>query len=258
MKAFTAMRIGALAFGIALAAGSVAPAALVVTNGDFEIGGGNNLDNVTSWFNPSDGTFWHGTWVTNNGGITPNGTNVIVLGSYESGAVQNTASSNSLDGNYLYQSIGTADGAGSAVVNFDFGAPNDDPGGRMLGLSVAIYAYDGVGTFVPGNSANLYTASQTPGTGIALLDSNSSFTLVSTGVDAQISTYQAMFNLASAGSQELYVSFNNYRPANTESWSVVDNVSVAAVPEPSTVALFIVSAGGAALLFRRKLERTCG
>jgi hypothetical protein len=255
MKELPVMQLVALTCGLVLATGSAARAALVVTNGDFETGGGNNIDNVSGWLDPSDGIFWHGTWQTNAVAITPNGTNVAVLGSYESGAIQNTVSSNPLDGNYLYQGIGTADGAGSAVVNFDFGAPNDDPGGRTLGLSVAIYAYDGVGTFVPDDNASIDTASQTAGSGVTLLDFNSSFTLVSTGVDGLISTYQAVLSLSGAGSQQLFLSLNNYRPDNTESWPVVDNVSVAAVPEPSVLAMMILALGGM-LAVRRMPART--
>ena len=225
---------------LSLAVLTSANAALTVTNGTFETGGGNNIDNVNGWFDPSNGTFWQGTWQTNAAAITPNGTNVIVLGSYESGAIRSTTSASPLIGNYLYQSIGTAGVGQTALqVNFDFGAPNDDPGGRTLGLTVAVFAYNGLGGFTAADNTAINGAS-----GITLLDSQS-VTVTSTGVDGLVSSFLRTLNISGAGSQELFLSFNNYRPANTESWSVIDNVSITAVPEPSTYALF---AGAVTLL----------
>ena len=235
-----------LSAALALGAVASASAALSITNGDFETGGGNNIDNVTDWFDPSNGTFWQGTWQTNAGFITPNGTNVIVLGSYESGSVQNTASADAKVGNYLYQAIGTADGASSAQVTFDFGAPNDDPGGRELGISVGIYAYDGVGAFTAGDNFDL-----NGGGGVTLLDSES-FKLTSTGVDGMISGFSATLDLSGAGSQQLFLRFNNFRPANTESWPVLDNVSITAVPEPSAYAALLGGLSLAAVALRRR------
>lgn len=230
--------------GIALSA-TAAHAAITVTNGNFETGTGNNLDDVSGWFDNSNGTFWQGTWPTNNTAISPNDTGVVVLGSYESGAVQNTASANPLVGNYLYQSIGTVGlGETGLNVNFDFGAPDDDGGGRTLGITVAVYAYDGLGGFTADNNTSLVGAS-----GVTLLDSES-FTLASTGVDGLIASYLAALDVSGAGTQELFLSFNNYRPANTESWSVLDNVTVAAIPEPS--AALLGGLGMLALIRRRR------
>ncbi len=219
------------------AAGSLS-AAVAVTNGDFETGGGNNIDDVTSWFDNSNGTFWQGTWVSNNGGLTPNATNVVVLGSFESGSIQNTISADVNVGNYLYQPIGTADGATSLSFSFDFGAPNDDGGGRQLGVTIGIYAFDGVGAFTAADNTDVHGAA-----GVSLLDSQS-FGLLSTGVDGLISSVSGTLSLAGAGSQQLFLRFNNFRSANTESWPVIDNVSVSAIPEPSA---FAALAGGLAL-----------
>lgn len=223
--------------GAALAS-TAAHAALTVTNGNFETGGGSNIDNVTGWFDNSNGTFWQGTWQTNAGFITPNGTNVVILGSYESGAVQNTASADANGGNYLYQSIGTADGATSVEINFDFGQPNDDSGGRMLGLTVGIYAYDGLGGFTADDNTDVRGAG-----GVTFLGSQSFQFGPTTTADNVINSFMATINLAGAGSQELFLRFNNYRPGNTESWSVLDNVSVTAIPEPASALL-----GGIGLL----------
>lgn len=237
------LALAALALGVAASAS----AALSVTNGDFETGGGLNIEDVNGWFDPSNGTFWQGSWQDSAAWITPNGTNVIILGSYENGAVQNTASADAQVGNYLYQAIGTADGATSVQVSFDFGAPNDDNGGRVLGLSVGLYAYDGVGAFTPGNNADVHGAA-----GVTLLDFES-FTLTSTGVDGLISGVSATFDISGAGAQQLFLRFNNYRPSSTESWTVIDNVSVSAVPEPASAAALVgaLALGGVALRRRR-------
>lgn len=224
--------------GVALSA-SAAHAALSITNGNFETGGGVNIDNVTGWFDNSNGIFWQGTWQENAAAITPNGTNVALLGSYESGAVQSTVSANPLVGNYLYQSIGTAGlGETGLEVNFDFGQPDDDSGGRTLGVTVAIYAYDGLGGFTAADNTSLVGAS-----GITLLDSESFQFGPTTTANDVISSYLSTLDISGAGSQELFLSFNNYRPANTQSWSVIDNVSLTAIPEPGAALL-----GGLGLL----------
>ncbi|MBB5350059.1 hypothetical protein HNR46_000280 [Haloferula luteola] len=225
--------------------------ALTLTNGDFNAAG-DNQDDVTSWFDTSNGTFWQGSWQSNNAGQTPNGTGIVILGSYESGGIQNTTSADPLVGNWIYQSIGTADpGTTQLTVNFDFGQPDDDPGGRTLGITVAIYSYDGSGSFTPDENASLYTASLDSGTtGITLLDSSSFSFGPTTSADDMISSYEATLDLSSAGSQQLFLSFNNYRPANTDSWSVIDNIAITPVPEPTLSLLGSLSALG--LLRRRR------
>jgi hypothetical protein len=205
--------------GAALGGTPAAQAALGVTNGNFETGGGNNIDNVTDWFDRNTGNFWEAAWQTNAASITPNGTNVVLFSSFG-------ATSDPLVGSYLYQAIGTADGASSVKIGFDFGAPNDAVAGLSEGMTVAIYAFDGTGTFVPGDNVDLHAASQTAGSGVTLLSSNSSAQFVSTGVDGQISSYQATLDLSGAGTQQLFLSFNNYKPSTTECWPTLDNVVI--------------------------------
>jgi MYXO-CTERM domain-containing protein len=212
-------------------------AALTVTNGNFETGGGNNIDNVTSW-NDYNSSFWHGAWVTNASAITPNGTNVVVLGSNDNSATTiATISANVNDGSYLYQSIGTAAGATSLQVNFDFGQPDDDNGGRTLGMTVGIYAYDGLGGFTAADNTDVRGAS-----GVSFLGAQS-FTYNSVNLNDQIFAQIATISLSGAGTQELFLRFNNYRPANTQSWSVIDNVTITPIPEPAAALL-----GGLGLL----------
>ncbi len=217
-------------FGAVMGGAPAAHAQLAITNGNFETGAGNNIDNVSDWNDTSDGTFWHGTWQTNAAAITPNGTTVVVLGSYEAGAVQNTASADADTGNHLYQSIGTADGLTSVDVQFDWGAPNDDPGGRELGLTIGVYAYDGVGAFTPDDTADVRGAD-----GVTFLGSQS-FTMTTTGVDGLVESVTATLDLSAAGTQELFLRFNTFRPAATESWPVLDNVVL--IPD-SPVPVFV-------------------
>ena len=191
---------------------------LVITNGDFETGGGANLENVNSWFDFNTGNFWEGAWQSNAQSF--NGTNQIVFSSFEAddfGAPTPDVN----DGCYLYQSIGTANGADSVDISFDWGAPTDDPGGRFLGMTVGIYAYDGVGAFTAADGTDVRGAA-----GVTLLDSQS-FTIASSTASGQMVTgVVATLDLSAAGSQELFLRFNGYLPGTGESWPTLDNVSI--------------------------------
>ncbi len=232
------------------AAATSASAALSVTNGNFETGGGDNLDDITGWSDNSNGVFWQGSWVSNNPGQTPNGTNVAILGSFESGSIRNTASADVNAGNYLYQSIGTVSGATSLTVSFDFGQPDDDNGGRTLGVSVGLYVNTGA-AFASANNTDVRGAS-----GITFIGSQS-FTHTSVNLDDQISTVSASFIIdGSYAGQEIFLRFNNYRPAATESWSVVDNIGLnaSAIPEPGAFAAVAGLAALAGAVLRRRRQ----
>ena len=216
MKAFQIRRQAWLAAAVGSVLAVLAPdaySALRVTNGNFE--SGTLGDNVADWADPSDGTVWHGTWSTSDANISPNDSAIVVLGSYEDGATQSSSSTNVHVGNYLYQGIGTADGETSMELSFDWGAPDDDGGGRSLGLTVGIYAVDG---FTAADNTDVRDAA-----GVTLLDSVS-YQMSSTGTDGLISNVVVTLDLTGAGTQPLFLRFNNYRPSSTESWPVLDNV----------------------------------
>lgn len=219
-----------------------AHAALSISNGDFETGGGSNIQNVTGWFDANAGGFWEGSWQSN--AQSPNGTNVAIFSSFQADDF-GAPTPNVNDGGYLYQSIGTADGLTSISIKFDWGSPTDDNIGRDLGLTVGIYAYDGLGGFSAADATDVRGTS-----GVTLLGSVSFTSLANTrpAGGTMIVDNVATFDLTGAGSQELFLRFNNYLPSGTESWPVLDNVSI--VPEPS--AALLSSIGLLGLLHRRR------
>ncbi|MBN8460293.1 MAG: immunoglobulin domain-containing protein [Verrucomicrobia bacterium] len=211
-------------------------ASLSAANGNFETGGGSNITNVTDWFDHNTGTsFWQGAWQTNASSVTPNATNVVVLSNGDGGGATTNLATPSADANvgcFLYQSIGTAEaGQTSLQVDFGFGQPDDDPGGRTVGVTVGIYAYDGLGGFTPADNTDVRGAS-----GVTFLGSQS-FSFVSSSANNIIAAKSATFDISAAGTKQLFLRFNNYRPASTQSWSVVDNVVVTGVAAAPTFSI---------------------
>ncbi|MCA9240573.1 MAG: hypothetical protein KDA37_10250, partial [Planctomycetales bacterium] len=220
-------------------------AANLLTNPDFENGGvANNLADVPDWSDSNTGAFFEQTWL---GSQSFNGSNVVIFSSFETDDfVAPTPDTN--DGGWLYQGIGTANGLTSLDVDFDWGAPNDDPGARNLGMTVAVYAYDGTGTFAPGDGSDVRGAA-----GVTLLDS-ASFSIASSTAGGQEQTESVSLDLTGAGSQQLFLRFNNYLPSTTQSWPTLDNVfasdgSVAPTGETMTVEGDVSLAAGSTIAF---------
>ena len=234
------MMIGVLCGG--LCATQSALASLMVTNGDFENGGGDIYENVTDWYDFNTGNFWEGAWQTNVSWQSFTGSNIVIFSSFESDDF-GTPTPDVNDGGYLYQSIGTADGASDVYISFDWGGPADDPGGRYLGMTVGIYAYDGVGAFTAADGTDVRG-----GAGVTLLDS-ATFTIdPSIAGGMMVTNVVANLDLSAAGSQELFLRFNGYLPGTTESWPTLDNVRI--VPEPASLTL--MGLVGACLVLRRR------
>ena len=203
--------------------------AFTITNGDFETGGGENISNVTGWYDFNTGGFWEGAWQTNAPWITPNGTNVIVLSAYGSSTEDPLAGQS-----YLYQSIGTAAGQTSVKIGFDWGHPDDVGPGRFDKVTVSVFASDG--SFVAADNTDIYGAA-----GVTLLDF-ASFEHTALATGGEIWSVVANLDLSGANvGDEIFLRFNS-----ASEWPVIDNVYI--VPEPMTLAL--LGLGG--LLIRRK------
>ncbi len=203
-----------------LAALPAARAQLEILNGDFEFGGGANIADVADWFDNNTGGFFEGAWQSNSQSF--NGTNQVIFSSFEADEF-GAPTPDVDDGCYLYQGIGTADGASELNIQFDWGSPTDDDVNRDLGVTVGVYAYDGIGAFVPGDDSDVRGAA-----GVTLLDSVTFTSAAGTrpaGGTMFVGT-TANLNLTGAGGQELFLRFNGYLPTTTESWPTVDNVVI--------------------------------
>ena len=200
-------------------------AELAITNGDFETGGGENIPDVTGWYDNSAGGFWEDAWQTNASWITPNGSNVVVFCSWD------TVEGDPLAGSYLYQSIGTSEGESELTIAFDWGHPDDVAAGRYDGLTVSVLASDG--SFVADDATDVIGAA-----GITLLDS-ASYEHVALGTDGEIFPVVVELDLSGANEgDEIFLRFNNYWVTSTQSWPILDNVEiqVAGVDDPSDMA----------------------
>jgi hypothetical protein len=221
--------------GLAALAILPAPAALQITNGDFQNNApAGNIWDVDSWFNslPSpagqvNNWWWEGTWYGPT--VSPNGTSVMGLGYLFTTP------------HWSYQGIGVNDGGLTSLsLQFDVGSFTDAGGPRDMGITLSLYQS---ASFVGADNADIAGAG-----GVTLIDS---VNLTSGALNAgQVATLTASLNLASANATDaLFLRFVNYSTGTGEPWAAIDNVSIV-VPEPTSLAL--ISLGGAALLLRRR------
>ena len=192
-----------------------AKAELVITNGDFEAdAGAGDLENVSLWYDDLSTNFWESAWQSDRGGVTPNGTQVVVFCSW------NTVEGDPLTGSYIYQSIGTSSGESSVTIGFDWGHPDDVAADRNDGLTVSVLASDG--SFVADDANDVLGAD-----GVTLLDS-ASYSHVAEGTDGEIFPVVVTLDLSGANAgDEIFLRFNNYLPeAGADPWPVLDNVQI--------------------------------
>ena len=140
---------------------------------------------------------------------------------------------------YLYQNIGTADGASEVQIGlqtstFAGGATKD------YGITVTILQTDG--TFVPGEEVDILGAA-----GVTVIDLQTAFYTgaAAAGVKDDVWT----LDLSSADTSDLYLRSNHYRgEVDNGPFIHIDNIAL--VPEPATMSLLAI--GGPVLIWRRR------
>lgn len=232
---------------LAIAVASSANAELLVPNGDFEdltdfvqADPGTSAV-VTGWYTVTDGAFWQNTWHDTREGPTAGFTGATAAFSGDGGG-----------DSYLYQSIGTDAAATSLRLGFDWGDFGDHGfDNRNLGLTVAVYEFDGIGSFLAGNNVDVLG-----GEGVTLINSVSVELLTSGGESGKLSLDERVtLDLASQTGGELFLRFHNYNPAGEglDPWLMLDNVYI--VPEPSTYALIFGALALAGVMVRRRFRK---
>ena len=236
-------RILVVGFTVLLSMSTIAGAGLAVVNGDFSEGSpAGDVNDIPSWNDYNGVNFWDNTWVQNSQGSAPTVAPVCVFSANAANGTVDGAGLNT----YLYQAIGTSDGASGVDVSFDWGAFYG-AGGRYEGMTIMILESDG--SFVADNNTDVLG-----GAGISIVGQQS-LEILGTA-DGQINSETLRFDLSEVNSANtLYLRFNNYEPVGGDNseWNLLDNVSVQVVPEPATISL--VAAFGAGILFIRRRSR---
>jgi len=198
------------------AACSSAHGTLALANGNFETAPAtdNNTD-ITGWYDYDSGNFWEQAWL--EGIDTPDDYNfsLALAGAANTGKP------------WAYQAIGTADGASTLKVTFDYGSFADAGNSRDLGVTWKVYAV--TGSFTPGQNIDINNAP-----GVTLVASASTSKLqIAPGAKAGIVTLD--LDLTNAGASQLYLRVSNFSPTNTNNdngYLWVDQVSIATVMLP--------------------------
>jgi hypothetical protein len=209
---------------------STASGAISITNGDFESGlipGTGDFADVPGWVDSNADAFWSKPWIKDGaqpdagGAAAHNGTAVVLMSGLATGPA--------IDGagllGYVYQNIGTADGASEVTISFETGIPLDGPQtapGRDYGITFTILQTDG--TFVPGDELDILGAA-----GVTVIDQQTK--LYEGKIVGDVETEEWTFDLSSAGAGDLYLRINHYGDA----WIGIDNVASSSPPNPGTL-----------------------
>jgi hypothetical protein len=207
---------------------SMASGEILITNGDFESGLTGNGDDadVVDWYESNEGVFWFKPWLK-DGGVSHNGTAVTFMSAYDTNVVSSAIDGAGLLG-FVYQNIGTADGAWAVTIGFDTGVPSDGPDSRDYGITFTILESDG--SFVPGAEVDVLGAA-----GVTVIDQQTQ--LYTDKTNGDVETEEWAFDLSSAGAGDLYLRFNHYSGTNANwyPWIGVDNIAAVVVASPATV-----------------------
>ncbi len=229
-----------------------ASAALLITNGDFETYTADQAEqeDITGWYDYNNGTSWQNPWQDTRDAEVPTDSQSGYSGQGAAAFSGISASTNQLGvglNGYLYQSIGTDASATAFDVTFDWGDFGNIQGSlRDLGLTIAVYEFNGTGSFVADNNTDVNGAD-----GVTLLDSFS-VVLNTAGAPSKLTIGESgTLDISSQSGGELFLRINNYDAGADTPWLMVDNVAISnVIPEPATIGL--VAVFGAGVLFVRR------
>jgi hypothetical protein len=220
---------------------SMASGQMAITNGDFEadaIGSSQDFADVAGWYESDAGDFWTKPWFK-EGNDSFNGSGVVAFSGLEIGPAPDGAG---LLG-YLYQNIGTADGASQVQIGLQT-SPFAGGAAKDYGITATILQSS---SFVPGEEVDILGAA-----GVTMIDQQTAFYTGAAAADVKDDVWTLDLSSVDPGAGDLYLRLNHYRGAEDNGPFIhLDNVAI--VPEPSTLVMLLFGALG--LMGLRVLRR---
>ena len=198
---------------------SMASGAMQITNGDFEadaIGGSQDFADVAGWYESDAGSFWNKPWFK-EGNDSFNGSGVVAFSGQEIGPAPDGAG---LLG-YLYQNIGTADGASQVQIGFQTstfagGATKD------YGITVTILQSN---SFAPGEELDILGAA-----GVSFIDQQTRLYTGAAAAGVKDDVWTLDLSSVVPGAGDLYLRLNHYHGAvNDAPFIHIDNIAILAI-----------------------------
>ena len=202
---------------------STASGEILITNGDFEadaIGGSQDFADVAGWYESDAGNFWETPWFK-EGNDSFNGSAVVAFSGLSIGPAPDGAGVLS----FIYQNIGTADGASQVQIGFQtgpfVGAPTRD-----YGITATILQSS---SFVPGEEVDILGAA-----GVTVIDQQTRLYTGAAAADVKDDVWTLDLSSVAPGGGDLYLRLNFYHGAvNDAPFIHIDNVTIVAVVAPS-------------------------